>query len=77
MKLGIFAAAAISAALVSAASAAQENDKPKSRVIVEDGKEMTDQRLRRTQSRRRLHPDQRRWEGRRDWQLHPRPPQRR
>jgi hypothetical protein len=41
MKLGIFAAAAISAALVSAASAAQENDKPKSRVIVEDGKEMT------------------------------------
>ena len=30
MKLGIFAAAAISAALVSAASAAQENDKPKS-----------------------------------------------
>jgi hypothetical protein len=40
-KLGIFAAVTISAAFVSAASAAQNTDKPKSRVIVEDGKEMT------------------------------------
>ena len=38
-KLGIFAAVTISAALASAASAAQ--DKPKTRIIVEDGKEMT------------------------------------
>jgi hypothetical protein len=40
MKLGIFAVAAISATLVSA-SAAQGTDKPKSRVIVEDGKDLT------------------------------------
>jgi hypothetical protein len=40
MKLGIFAVAAISATLVSA-SVAQGTDKPKSRVIVEDGKELT------------------------------------
>ena len=41
MKLGIFGAAAISAVLVTAASAAQHHDNSKSRVIVQDGKEVT------------------------------------
>ena len=39
MKLGIFAAATIATALVAGASAAQ--DKSKTRIVVEDGKEMT------------------------------------
>ncbi len=42
MKLGIFAAVAISTALVSTSGiTAQSNDKPKTRLIVEDGKELT------------------------------------
>ena len=42
MKLGIFAAVAISTALVSTSDiTAQSNDKPKTRLIVEDGEELT------------------------------------
>ena len=42
MKLGIFAAVAISTAIVSTSDiTAQSNDKPKTRLIVEDGKELT------------------------------------
>jgi hypothetical protein len=41
MKLGILGAAAISAALISGAAAAQSDDKAKSRVIVEEGKDVT------------------------------------
>ena len=42
MKLGIFAAVAISTALVSTSDiTAQSDDKPKTRLIVEDGKELT------------------------------------
>ena len=41
MKLGIFIAVAIFAAPLSGAAVAQDNDKQKSRILVEDGKEMT------------------------------------
>jgi hypothetical protein len=42
MKLGIFAAVAISTALVATSGiTAQSNDKPKTRLVVEDGKELT------------------------------------